>query len=60
MLGLGWRWLRLPVIGKTYGVWNPEAFLKVFVFGVLISFLASILPAYWAADKDPVKAIYHR
>lgn len=50
----------LPVIGKTYGVWNPEAFLKVFVFGVLISFLASILPAYWAADKDPVKAIYHR
>jgi putative ABC transport system permease protein len=50
----------LSVIGKTYGVWNPGAFLKVFAFGVLISFLASILPAYWAADKDPVKAIYHR
>ena len=50
----------IPVLGKFYGTWNPGAMLKVFLFGVLVSLLASILPAYWAADKDPVKAIYHR
>lgn len=50
----------LPIIGKMYGVWNPAAFVKVFIFVVLTSLLASILPAYWAADKDPVKTIYHR
>lgn len=50
----------IPVIGKLYGIWNPEAFLMVFSFGVIVSLLSSILPAYWAADKDPVKAIYHR
>jgi len=50
----------VPVIGKIYGVWNPSSFLTVFAFGVIISFLASILPAYWAADKDPIKAIYHK
>ncbi len=50
----------IPIIGKMYGVWNPHSFVLVFGFGVLASLLASILPAYWAADKDPVKAIYHR
>lgn len=50
----------IPVIGKIYGVWNPSSFLTVFAFGVIISFLSSILPAYWAADKDPIKAIYHK
>ncbi len=49
----------IPVIGKMYGVWNPESFLLVFSFGVIVSFLSSILPAYWAASKDPVEAIYH-
>ena len=50
----------IPVIGKMYGVWNPKAFIIVFFFGVITSLLASILPAYWAASKDPVKAIYYR
>ncbi|MCG8515828.1 MAG: ABC transporter permease [Halanaerobiales bacterium] len=50
----------IPVLGKMYGVWNLEAFLYVFTFGVIVSLLSSILPAYWAAVKDPVKAIYHR
>ena len=50
----------IPVLGKMYGVWNLEAFLFVFTFGVIVSLLSSILPAYWAAVKDPVKAIYHR
>ncbi|MFP4016255.1 MAG: ABC transporter permease, partial [Halanaerobiales bacterium] len=49
----------IPVVGKLYGVWNPWSFVKVFSFGVIASILASILPAYWAADKDPIKAIYH-
>lgn len=50
----------IPVVGKTYGVWNPGAFLFVFVFAVLVSLLSSILPSYWAANKDPVKAITHQ
>ena len=50
----------IPVIGKIYGVWNPASFIAVFAFGVIVSFLSSILPAYWAADKDPIKAIYHK
>jgi putative ABC transport system permease protein len=50
----------LPILGKIYAAWNPAAFIEVFVFGVLVSLLASILPAYWAADKDPVESIYHR
>lgn len=50
----------IPVIGRVYGIWNPSAFIMVFLFGVIVSLLASILPAYWAADKDPVKSIYHR
>lgn len=50
----------IPVIGKMYGTWNLKAFIFVFSFGVIVSLLSSILPAYWAASKDPVKAIYHR
>lgn len=50
----------IPIIGKLYGIWNPQAFIKVFVFAVVVSLLSSIIPAYWAADKDPVEAIYHR
>lgn len=50
----------VPVIGRFYGVWNPSAFVTVFCFGVIVSLVASILPAYWAADKDPIQAIYHR
>ena len=50
----------IPVIGKMYGAWNIAAFIKVFLFGLIISIVSSILPAHWAADKDPIKAIYHR
>ncbi len=49
----------VPIIGKMYGVWNPESFVLVFSFGVIVSLLSSILPAYWAASKDPVESIYH-
>ncbi len=50
----------IPVVGKLYGVWNPMAFVNIFLFGVIVSLFSSILPARWAAKKDPVKSIYHR
>ncbi|ADL11922.1 ABC transporter permease [Acetohalobium arabaticum] len=50
----------LPIMSKLYGHWNPPAFLFVNAFGIIVSFLASILPARWAARKDPVEAIYDR
>src|SRR5690554_1568122 len=50
----------IPVVGKIYGVWNASSFIAVFAFGVIVSLLSSILPAYWAADKDPIQAIYPR
>lgn len=49
----------IPVIGKMYGVWNLKAFILVFSFGVVVSMISSILPAYWAASKDPIDAIYY-
>ncbi len=60
MFGMDMASFGMPVIGKVYGVWNPAAFVKVVSFGIIVSFLASIWPAYRAADKDPVKTIYHR
>jgi len=50
----------IPVIDKVYGVWNFSSFVFVFFFGIIVALLSSIGPAYWAAHKDPVKAIYHR
>ncbi len=49
----------IPVLDRIYGVWNYPAFSYIFVLGVLVAILSSILPAYWAAHKDPVEAIYH-
>ena len=60
MYGMDLASFGMPVIGKVYGVWNPAAFIKVVAFGIIVSFLASILPAYQAAEKDPVQTIYHR
>jgi len=28
--------------------------------GLIFALFSSMIPAYWAAHKDPVKAIYHR
>ena len=50
----------IPIIDKLYGVWNFSSFVFVFFFGIIVALLSSIGPAYWAAHKDPVKAIYHR
>jgi len=49
-----------PLSGTIYLGWKISSFIFVFVYGVVVSILASIFPALWAAVKDPVKAIYHR
>ena len=50
----------IPILNRLYGVWNFSAFSFLFILGIIIALLSSIVPAYWAAHKDPVKAIYHR
>ena len=50
----------IPILDKIYGTWNYPAFSFLFVLSVVVALLSSIAPAYWAAHKDPVKAIYHR
>ncbi len=50
----------IPIISTIYGGWNPGTFIYMFFFAIFGSMLASILPARWAAKKDPVKAIYRR
>ncbi|MFW6295103.1 MAG: ABC transporter permease [Halanaerobium sp.] len=49
-----------PISGTVYAGWELSSFIFVFVYGMVVSILASFFPALWAARKDPVKAIYHR
>ncbi len=50
----------IPIIGRVYGTWNLDSYIIFFVFGLIVSVGASLIPSYWAARKDPVDAIYHR
>jgi len=50
----------VPIIDKIYGAWNFSSFVFIFFFGIVVALFSSIAPAYWAAHKEPVKAIYHR
>jgi len=50
----------IPILDRIYGIWNYSAFSFLFILSVVVALLSRILPAYWAAKKDPVKAIYHR
>ncbi len=50
----------IPIMGRLYGGWSPWSFGLVFIFGIFVAFLASLIPAYWAARKDPIEAIYRR
>ena len=50
----------IPILDRIYGVWNGSTFYYIFLLGIFIAILSSIIPAYWAAHKDPVEAIYHR
>lgn len=38
-MGIDMSTFGMPVIGKTYEIWNPGAFLFVFAFVVLVSLL---------------------
>jgi len=55
-----WSQYGIPIVDRIYGVWNYPAFGYIFIMGVFVALLSSIIPAYWAAHKDPVEAIYHR
>lgn len=50
----------MPILGRVYGEWNPETFLFIIVFVILISSIVSIFPAMWAAKKEAAKAIHHK
>jgi putative ABC transport system permease protein len=59
-MGLDMSEYGIPILDKIYGTWNYPAFSFLFILSVVVALLSSIVPAYWAAHKDPVKAIYHR
>jgi putative ABC transport system permease protein len=50
----------IPILDRIYGTWNGSTFYYIFFLGIFVALLSSIFPAYWAAHKDPVEAIYHR
>ena len=50
----------IPLLDTIYGVWNIPAFGYIFFLGIIVALLSSIFPAYWAAHKNPVEAIYRR
>ncbi|NLJ26263.1 MAG: ABC transporter permease [Firmicutes bacterium] len=47
----------IPVLGRIYGSWNFGTFVQGFLFATIVSLLASIWPALWAARKDPIVAL---
>jgi len=55
-----WAEYGIPIMDKIYGVWNYNTFSYIFFLGIFVAILSSVLPAYWAAHKDPVEAIYRR
>jgi putative ABC transport system permease protein len=55
---LDWSQYGVPILDTIYGVWNYSTFSYVFFLGVFVALLSSIIPAYWAAHKNPVEAIY--
>ena len=52
--------LGLPLSGRLYGSWSLSSFSFIFIFVIIITVIASIIPAYWAARKDPADAIHHK
>lgn len=52
--------LGLPLTGRLYGSWSLSSFIFIFIFVIIITVIASIIPSYWAARKDPADAIHHK
>lgn len=44
---------------EFHGAWTPGSFIIVTIFGILVSVISSIFPAWWVAKKDVVDAIYN-
>jgi len=55
-----WSQYGIPIIDRIYGTWNIATFSYIFILSMFVAMLSSIFPAYWAAHKDPVEAIYQR
>jgi len=50
--------LDIPIsMAVVYGHWNPDAFIFVFFYSTIVSFLAALPPAYWGASKDPAEIL---
>lgn len=50
----------IPLGDKIYGAYSFSSFVLIFVFVVITAVVSSIVPAYWAARKDPMEAIRHK
>jgi putative ABC transport system permease protein len=48
-----------PLTGRVYGGWNWSLIGTAFLFGVIISVIASYLPAKRAAQQDPIESLRH-
>lgn len=49
--------LGYPIHGTFYGAWNWQLIAIVFLFGILISVVAGLMPAIRTAGKDPIWAL---
>lgn len=52
--------LGVPLGDRIYGAWSTASFAMILAFVVVVAVVASVIPAYWAARKDPVEAVQHR
>lgn len=50
----------VPLGDRVYGVWNTSSFIIIFVIVIIVAMLASLVPSYWAARKNPIDAIQHK
>lgn len=51
----------LPIsMAVIYGNWNYGAFIFVFTYSIIVSFIAGLFPAYWGARIEPVELLHHQ
>lgn len=50
----------VPLGSKIYGAWNTSSFVLILLFVIVVAVAACLVPAYWAARKNPVEAIQHK
>lgn len=47
----------LPLSGVLYGEWNPRTMVTGFIFGLVVSLIAALVPARRAAKLEPTAAL---